>query len=136
MSLDVRWKQRFANFDRALALLAEASTDITGLSILEKEGVIQRFEYTLELAWKTIKDYLEAGGLVISPVTPRQVVKDAFAAKVLPDGQVWIDMIDSRNLLSHTYDCAVFEATAVAISARYLPALKALHSFLAPKSGK
>src|SRR5271166_1440118 len=116
MSLDVRWKQRFANFDRALALLAEASTDIAGLSMLEKEGVIQRFEYTLELGWKTIKDYLEAGGLVIAPVTPRQVVKEAFAAKVLPDGQVWIDMIDSRNLLSHTYDTGVFEATAAAIS--------------------
>ena len=136
MSLDVRWKQRFANFDRALALLAEASTDIAGLSMLEKEGVIQRFEYTLELGWKTIKDYLEAGGLVIAPVTPRQVVKEAFAAKVLPDGQVWIDMIDSRNLLSHTYDTAVFEATAAAISARYLPALKALHDFLKAKTGK
>jgi nucleotidyltransferase substrate binding protein (TIGR01987 family) len=136
MSPDVRWKQRFANFDRALALLAEASADITGLSMLEKEGVIQRFEYTLELAWMTIKDYLEAGGLVISPVTPRQVIKDAFAAKVLSDGQVWIDMIDSRNLLSYTYDSAVFEATAAAISARYLPALQALHHFLSSKSGK
>jgi hypothetical protein len=59
MSLDVGWKQRFANFDRALALLAEASTEIAGLSMLEKEGVIQRFEYTLELGWKTIKDYLD-----------------------------------------------------------------------------
>jgi nucleotidyltransferase substrate binding protein (TIGR01987 family) len=135
MSLDVRWKQRFANFERALALLAEASSDIAGLTMLEKEGVIQRFEYTLELAWKTLKDYLEAGGLVIAPVTPRQVVKEAFAAKVLADGQVWIDMIDSRNLLSHTYDSGVFEAAAAAISARYLPALKALHIFLNAKAG-
>jgi nucleotidyltransferase substrate binding protein (TIGR01987 family) len=136
MSFDVRWKQRFANFDRALALLAEASANIGGLSMLEKEGAIQRFEYTLELGWKTLKDYLEAGGLVIAPVTPRQVVKEAFAAKVLSDGQVWIDMIDSRNLLSHTYDSAVFEKIAADISARYLPALKTLHAFLAPKAGK
>ena len=102
----------------------------SALSALEKEGVIQRFEYTFELAWKTIKDFLEAGGLVISPVTPRQVIKDAFAAKVLADGQAWIDMLDHRNLLSHTYDRAVFETAVDAIAARYLPAMESLHIYL------
>ena len=100
------------------------------LSALEKEGVIQRFEYTFELAWKTLKDFLEAGGLVISPVTPRQVIKDAFAAKVLADGQAWVDMLDHRNLLSHTYDRAVFETAVDAIAARYLPAMETLHLYL------
>jgi len=133
MNPDVRWKQRFGNFDRALALLTEASTDVAKLSLLEKEGAIQRFEYTLELAWKTLKDFLEDSGLVISPVTPRQVLKDAFAANILPDGQVWIDMVNSRNLLSHTYDSSVFEKTVLDISVRYLPALKALREYLAAR---
>ena len=131
MSDDIRWKQRFRNFDRALVLLREAlERGPAVLSNLEKEGVIQRFEYTFELAWKTIKDFLEEGGLIISPLTPRQVIKDSYVAKVLADGQGWIDMLDHRNLLSHTYDFAVFEKAVDAIAARYLPALEQLHEFL------
>jgi len=130
MGQDTRWKQRFDNFDRAYVLLRQAlERGPAALSLLEKEGVIQRFEYSFELAWKTVKDYLEASGLVISPLTPRQVLKDAFAAKVIADGQVWIDMLDHRNLLSHTYDSAVFERAVEDISSRYLLAIKALHEF-------
>src|SRR5947209_12114929 len=96
---DIRWKQRFHNFDRAYVLLREAlERKPEALSMLEKEGVVQRFEYTFELAWKTLKDYLEAGGLVISPLTPRQVIKEAFAAKVVSDGGIWVRMLDNRNL--------------------------------------
>ena len=131
MTNDIRWKQRFQNFDRGVVLLREALENGTAaLSALEKEGVIHRFEYTFELAWKTLKDFLEAGGLVISPVTPRQVIKDAFAAKVLADGQAWVDMLDHRNLLSHTYDRAVFENAVDTIAARYLPAMESLHVYL------
>jgi len=127
MAEDVRWIQRLENFSRALALLRGGlSSGSTSLSLLEKEGVIQRFEYTFELAWKTVKDYLEDGGIVISPVTARQVIKDAYRAKVIDDGQVWIDMLDHRNLLSHTYDSSVFEAAVEAIAQRYLPALIAV----------
>ena len=133
MNPDARWKQRFGNFDRALALLEEASKDVAQLSMLEKEGLIQRFEYTMELAWKTLKDFLEGSGLVISPVTPRQVVKDAFAANILPDGHVWIDMLNTRNLLSHTYDAAVFEEAVVDVVRNYLPALKSLRAYLAAR---
>jgi nucleotidyltransferase substrate binding protein (TIGR01987 family) len=133
MNPDIRWKQRFSNFERGVALLDEALQNVAELSMLEKEGVIQRFEYTIELAWKTLKDFLEESGLVISPVTPRQVLKDAFSANIIPDGQVWIDMVNTRNLLSHTYDSAVFEAAVVAIADRYLPALKALHKDLAAR---
>jgi nucleotidyltransferase substrate binding protein (TIGR01987 family) len=101
--------------------------------MLEKEGLIRRFEYTLELGWKTMNDFLESGGLVISPVTPRQVVKEAFAANIIPDGQVWIDMVNSRNILSHNYDPSVFEEAVTAIAGRYLPPLKALHGYLASR---
>ena len=134
---DIRWKQRFHNFDRAFLLLQDALKDGPApLSLLEKQGTIQRFEFSFELAWKTVKDFLEDSGLVISPVTPRQVIKDAFAAKVLADGQIWIEMLDHRNLLSHTYDCAVFEQAVEAIAARYLPALAALHQFFLTKSSE
>jgi nucleotidyltransferase substrate binding protein (TIGR01987 family) len=131
---DIRWKQRFQNFDRACTLLNQAlERGPSALSLLEKEGVIQRFEYSFELAWKTIKDYLEEGGLIISPVTPRQVLKDAFTAKVIADGQVWITMLDNRNLLSHTYDLAVFEKAVDAIASHYLPAMRDLHKFFSEK---
>jgi nucleotidyltransferase substrate binding protein (TIGR01987 family) len=100
---DIRWKQRFQNFDRAFGLLRVTLKDgPDSLNQLEKEGVIQRFEFSFELAWKTLKDYMEHGGFVFATITPRQVIKDAFAAKILKDGQVWIDMLDHRNLLSHT----------------------------------
>ena len=113
---DIRWQQRLSNFERALALLREAMVNgPSALNQLEKEGVIQRFEYCFELAWKTTKDYMEANGFVFAVVMPRQVFKDAFAAKVIADVQVWIAMLDHRNLLSHTYNPAVFEEAVEAI---------------------
>jgi nucleotidyltransferase substrate binding protein (TIGR01987 family) len=131
---DLRWQQRLQSFERALTLLEDAlSRGPAALNQLEKEGAVQRFEYTLELAWKTLKDYLEASGVVLTAVTPRQVIKDAFAAKFIVDGQAWIDMIDHRNLLSHTYDPANFEEAVTAMHRRYLPALRQVHGLLASK---
>lgn len=130
-TLDIRWKQRFENFDRSYVLLRSAlENGPEALNALEKEGVIQRFEYCFELAWKTVKDYLEASGLVFATVTPRQVLKDAFAAKILKEGPVWMDMLDHRNLLFHTYDSTQFSIALDAIHRRYLNALAELHEFL------
>jgi nucleotidyltransferase substrate binding protein (TIGR01987 family) len=127
---DIRWKQRFQNFDRAFVLLRSAlENGSLALNQLEKEGVIQRFEYSFELAWKTIKDYLEESGMVFDIVTPRDVLKGAFGAKLIADGQVWIDMLHHRNLLSHTYNLASFEVAIQAVVARYLPAMAELHLF-------
>ena len=134
---DIRWKQRFQNFDRAFVLLRGAMENSpAALNPLEKEGVIQRFEYCFELAWKTIKDYLEEGGFVFATVTPRQVLKDAFAAKVLADGQVWIDMLDHRNLLFHTYSQVVFGKAVEAIHTRYLGGMAHLHDFMQQEAMK
>ena len=131
MNQDIRWRQRFENFDRALCLLSKALADgQEKLSPLEQEGAAQRLEYTLELAWKCMKDYLEESGVSINPSTPRQVIKEAFVAKIISDGQVWIDMLNHRNLLSHTYDFTIFEDAIRATIARYLPALQSLHQFL------
>ena len=129
MNPDIRWKQRFQNFDRAYLLLRQALEHGPGaLNQLEKEGVVQRFEYSFELAWKTVKDFLEASGIVFATITPRHVLKEAFTAKLIADGQVWVDMLDQRNLLSHTYDFHSFEKAVEVIATRYLPALGLLHA--------
>lgn len=131
MADDIRWEQRFENFDRTVALLREAvEQGVDGLSDLEKEGAAHRFELTLELAWKTVKDYLEYAGAIIKPVTPRGVIKEAYAAGIIADGQVWIDMLNHRNLLSHTYDEATYGEAVQAIHTRYLPAIMEVHGWL------
>ena len=129
---DIRWQQRFQNFDRAFVLLRSALHDrpLDQYSPLEQEGIIQRFEYAYELAWKTMKDYLEANGVVITPVTAREVIKQAFAAKLVANGQLWIDMMLHRNQLSHTYDFSKFRQVLEAVNARYLPAMDSLHEWL------
>lgn len=128
---DIRWQPRLVNFSRALTLLREAMANGPAvLSQLGKEGVIQRFEYCFELAWKTTKDYMEANGFVFAVVMLRQVLKDAYAAKVIADGAVWIAMLDHRNLLSHTFNPAVFEEAVESVHQQYLPAMEQLFSFL------
>ena len=134
MPQDIRWTQRYQNFDRAVVLLREPiARDIATLSNLEKEGTIQRFEFAVELAWKTLKDYLEHEGQVIAPVTPRNVIKEAFSARIIRDGQVWIDMLDHRNQLSHTYDADIFDKAVMAIRDRYLGAIEELHLWLSER---
>ena len=128
---EIRWQQRLASFERALSLLREAMLNgPAALNQLEKEGVIQRFEYCFELGWKTSKDYMEANGFVFAVVMPRQVLKEAYAAKIIADGEAWIAMLDHRNLLSQTYSPVVFEQAVAAIQERYLPALEQLKGFM------
>ncbi|MGE4506074.1 MAG: nucleotidyltransferase substrate binding protein [Desulfovibrionaceae bacterium] len=129
---DIRWHQRLDNFDRALSLLHEALTAKTldGYSALEREGIIQRFKFTFKLAWKTMKDYLENEGAMVEPATPRNVIKQAFAARIVPDGQLWIDMMLHRNLLSHSYDEKRFLEVLKAARERYLNALVGLRDWL------
>lgn len=131
---DIRWRQRFANFDRPVLLLREPiERGVETLSDLEKERAVQRFEVAVELAWKTLKDYMEHEGAVIDPVTPRNVLKAAFAARIVQVGQVWIDMLDHRSVLSHTYSSAAFETAVLAMRDRYLAAIADLHSWLSER---
>jgi nucleotidyltransferase substrate binding protein (TIGR01987 family) len=128
---DIRWIQRFQNFDRAFLLLRSALEErgLEQMSELEKEGLIQRFEYSYELAWKTMKDYLEEQGTIINPVTPRNVIKEAFSAQIIADGQVWVDMMLHCNLLAHTYDFSKFKEVLDAVVERYLDAQEQLHEW-------
>jgi len=135
MKNDVRWKQRFENFERAFLLLREAfAQSPEKMSDLEKEGAIQRFEYTFELAWKTLRDYLVYSGVVFDQITPRSVIKQAFAAKIIQDGQTWIDMLEQRNLMSHTYDDESFKIAFSRISRSYLAAIEQVFTWLREKA--
>jgi len=131
----VRWKQRFENLERAFLLLKEAfEKDPAQMSDLEKEGVVQRFEYTFELAWKTLKDYLDYSGVIFDQITPRSVIKQAFAARIIADGRMWMEMLEQRNLMSHTYDKEIFDAVFTNISQRYLVALQEVFIWLKEKA--
>jgi nucleotidyltransferase substrate binding protein (TIGR01987 family) len=105
MEEDVRWKQRFQNYKKALAILKKAFELAASreLSDLEKQGVIQGFEYTFELAWNVLKDYLEEQG-ISDIIGSKNAVRHAFNKGLIEDGQVWMDMIKGRNLASHSYD--------------------------------
>ncbi|MDX2084949.1 MAG: nucleotidyltransferase substrate binding protein [Candidatus Melainabacteria bacterium] len=124
-----RWQYRFDNYKRAYTLLREAMAVRAEreLSQLEKEGIIQRFEYTVELAWKTMKDYLESQNVLIEQITPRAVIKEAVAAKLVEDGQTWMNALDARNKIFHTYDFKQFEAVIQAIETGYLAVIEALY---------
>lgn len=123
-----RWVYRFDNFKRAFALLSEAIQIIRKrkISALEQEGVIQRFEYTWELSWKVLKDYLEYTGIILETVTPAAVIKAAIAANIIKNGDVWMSALDSRNRMSHTYDFKQFEKIVISIEKEYYPELECM----------
>lgn len=135
--LDVRWKQRFSNFERAFILLREAiELDPNSLSQLEKEGIIQRFEYTFELAWKTLKDKMQHDGVVLEQISPKAVVRQAFSAKYLDTPEIWLKMIGDRNLMSHTYNFAQLEGLIEPIRSHYLSTLQKCHNDLLAAANK
>jgi nucleotidyltransferase substrate binding protein (TIGR01987 family) len=129
---DIRWKQRFDNYKRALhqLTLAVQLLEQRPLSDLEKQGMIQSFEFTHELAWNVLKDYLEYEGIQ-GLVGSRSAVREAFKRGLIADGEAWMDMIEKRNLSSHTYNLEVATQLVSAIRDSYHPAFLALQRFLA-----
>ena len=128
---DVRWKQRYNNFTSAYELLGKA-IEMEKLSELETEGLIQRFEYTFELGWKTMKDYLEDKGYA-EIVGSKDSIRLAYANGVISDGEVWMQMIIDRNLTSHLYDSAVVKQIAGNVVHKYYSAFTELYEFLKNK---
>lgn len=118
-----RWMYRFDNFKNAFFLLREAVYKINEkeieLSQLEKEGVIQRFEYTWELTWKVLKDYLEYTGVILETITPASTIKTAISVNMIKNGDIWMEALDSRNKMSHTYDFKKFEEIILQIQNHY-----------------
>ncbi|MEA3475471.1 MAG: nucleotidyltransferase substrate binding protein [Candidatus Cloacimonadota bacterium] len=99
---DIRWEQRFSNYQKALFQLNKF-IDKGKLSELEKQGLIKSFEYTYELAWNTIKDFLEYQGIT-DIIGSRDTFREAFKVGIITDAETWIDMLKSRNRTSHTYN--------------------------------
>jgi nucleotidyltransferase substrate binding protein (TIGR01987 family) len=127
-----RWQYRFDHFKRAYFLLQESMDQKKerGLNQLEKEGVIQRFEYCIELAWKTLKDYLEYQHVQLEQITPRFVIKEAFTSKLIPQADLWMEALDVRNQMSHVYDFQEFEKAIQQIEAKYLDCFSELYEKL------
>ena len=124
---DIRWVQRFNHFTKALLQLQEAVAlaQQRPLSKLEEQGLIQAFEFTHELAWNTLKDFLESRG-VQSLYGSKDSTRAAFKAGLIENGEAWMDMIQSRNLTSHTYDEATAAQIASAIRDTYFAEFEAL----------
>jgi len=122
-----RFRQRFQQYKRAFRWL-ERAVQQDNYSDLERAGLIQFFEMTLELAWKVMKDYLENEGF--QPKTPRQTIKMAFQAEIIEEVEVWMDALDDRNLTSHTYNENTAEQVTKLIKQKYFPILRELHYFM------
>lgn len=127
MSQDIRWKQRFSNYTRAFQSLTEAValSQQRELSSLEQQGLIQSFEFTHELAWKMLKDYLEYQG-VNNIVGSRDASRVAFQNALIQDGEVWMQMIAARNQTLHTYNLKVAQSVVESILNRFYPAFNQL----------
>jgi nucleotidyltransferase substrate binding protein (TIGR01987 family) len=101
-AVDVRWIQRLSNFCKALTQLTKF-IEKGKLSELEQQGLIQSFEYNYELAWNTIKDFYENQGEV-GIQGSRDAIRMAFRRGLIEDGDIWMKMVKSRTLTSHTYN--------------------------------
>ena len=120
MGDDIRWLQRFSNYQQALTSLSSAVTltEQRALSDLEQQGLIQAFEFTHELAWNCLKDYLQYQGEQ-NLMGSRDATRKAFSVGLITSGEVWMDMIASRNRTSHTYNQATAKQIAEAIVGKY-----------------
>ena len=127
MDTDIRWKQRLANFRKAFGRLDDAVllSRQRDLSDLERQGLIQAFEFTHELAWNLMKDWFDyQGSFQISG--SRDATREAFRMGLIQDGEVWMEMIRSRNQASHTYNLETAAEIARAIDERYWAAFRLL----------
>jgi nucleotidyltransferase substrate binding protein (TIGR01987 family) len=124
---DIRWRQRLDSYRKALAQLEEA-VDLAcqrPLTNLEKQGLIQGFEMAHELAWNLMRDYFLFQG-VTSIMGSRDATREAFQKGLVTDGEVWMEMIRSRNQTSHTYNQTVAEEICEKVVSQYVPLFKAL----------
>ena len=125
---DERWRQRFENFEKSYQVLEHYGQQSIHTE-LERAGLIQLFEVTFELAWKTLKDYLESEGYLVK--SPRETLKVAFEMEVIEEGKIWLDALSSRNLAKHTYNEILSAQLIGEIKQLYLPCLGKLYEKLA-----
>lgn len=121
LNMDIRWIQRLDNFKSALKQLVAAVriSEQRPLTDLEKQGTIQAFEFTHELAWNVLKDYFEYQGNV-SITGSRDATREAFQKNLILKGDIWMEMLKSRNLTSHTYNKNVADDIVRKITKQYV----------------
>lgn len=126
-----RFEERFQDYSNALNRLKDAiKEEATDIII---DGTIQRYEFTFELSWKVIKDYLEYNGITESINSPREIIKQAFQSNIIKDGDIWIQMMLDRNSLSHLYDEEKSRQIYDNIKAKYINEFEDLKEFLNSK---
>lgn len=130
---DIRWQQRFDNLQSAYGNLQEAvaANAQEPENKLIQMALIKAFEMTFELSWKTMKDYLDYNGIAVK--LPREVIKQAFANDIIVDGQSWIDMLEDRNLMAHTYNEDRSHLAIEHICQHYMDALAQLLAYLSAR---
>lgn len=133
MNTDIRWQQRFENLDKALKRLHEAveGTAREPNNNLYQIALIGAFQFTFELCWKTMKDYLVYNGVQVS--LPRDVIKQAFHHGLIQNGQIWIDMLEDRNLMAHVYQEQAALEAGKSIREGYVPAIEQIYNDLLKK---
>ena len=116
---DIRWEQRFLNYQKTLDLL-QKFLDKGNLSILEKQGLVKAFEYTFELAWTTLKNFLEYNGQT-DIYGPRDTIRKSFSLGLISDIEKWMDMLISRKKTPHTYNEETVNEICRAVINLYFP---------------
>ena len=125
---DIRWEQRFVNYKKALSQL-QKFINKGELSELEKQGIVKAFEYTYELAWTTLKDFLEYRGQT-DIFGSRDAIRKAFQLNLIDDGENWMDMLKSRNKTSYTYNKETAEEICQAVKNIYYSLFQQLETRL------
>ena len=123
---EIRWKQRFVNFEKAFNLLKRAVA-IEDPTEAEKGGIIQFYEVCFELSWKTMKDYLESEGFIVK--TPRETIKQAFQVGIIDNGELWLSALQDRNITSHIYDEVITDEIVQKIQNLYFKGIEKLYFF-------
>ena len=124
---DIRWKQRFNNYIKAFQTLVEAVelAKTRELSKLKEQGLIQSFEFTHELAWNVLKDYLEDKGIA-GLVGSKGATRTAFKNGLIEQGEDWMKMIEARNKTSHTYNPDIAHEVVEDVLERFYPAFESM----------
>ena len=130
---DIRWEQRYANLKKALRQL-QKFIDKGELTELEQQGLVKAFEYTYELAWNTLKDFLEYQGQT-DLYGSRDVIRQAFSLQLIEDGDGWMDMLQSRNKTPHVYNEETAQEICRAVQNIYYPLFRRLNQKLGEISG-
>lgn len=124
---DIRWRQRFENFTKAYKSLEKYIGEDMSSEIV-RAGVIQLFEVAFELAWKVMKDYLEAESLLVR--SPRETIKQAYQIELISDGHLWLEALSARNMTAHTYDEEMAMKMVESVKSAYFPLIEALYKKL------